>query len=110
MKSKDLFRLSEAVNEDLSRLDAWLISNKFSLIVAKGQSMLVSTKAKRKALDMSNENLQVKVQGTELEVVSSVKYLRNQMNVALQTLIYFHFLTVLKVVALFLQVIFVLRF
>ena len=47
-KSKDLSRLNEALNEDLSRLDAWLISNKLSLNVAKTQSMLDSTKAKRK--------------------------------------------------------------
>ena len=34
-KSKDLSRLKETLNEDLSRLDAWLISNKFSLNVGK---------------------------------------------------------------------------
>ena len=100
-KSRDLCRVNEALSEDLSYLDAWLISNKLSVNVAKTQSMLVSTKAKRKALDKSNQNLQIKVQGTELEVVSNVKYLRNQMNVALQTFIYFHFLTVLKVVTVF---------
>ena len=72
-KSKDLFRLNEALNEDLSLLDAWLISNKLSLNVAKTQSMLVSTKAKRKALDTSNHNVQVKNNGTELEVVSKIK-------------------------------------
>ena len=37
--------------------------------------MLVSIKAKKKALDNSNQNLQVKIQGTELEVFSKVKYL-----------------------------------
>ena len=50
-KSKDLSRLNEALNKNLSRLDAWLISNKLSLNVAKTQPILVSTKAKRKALD-----------------------------------------------------------
>ena len=70
-KSKDLPLLNEAVNEDLSRLDAWLISNKLSL-KAKAQSMLDSTKAKRKALDKSNQNLQVKVNGTELVVVGKL--------------------------------------
>ena len=74
-KSQDLFRLNEVLNEDLSRLDAWLISNNMSLNVAKTQSMLVSTKAKRKALDKSSQNLQVKIYGTELEVVSKIKYL-----------------------------------
>ena len=37
--------------------------------------MLVSTKAKRKAIDKSNQNLPVKINGTELEVVSKIKYL-----------------------------------
>ena len=73
-KSKDLSRLNEALNEDLSRLDAWLISKKLSLNVAKTQSMLVSTEVKRKALDKSSQHLQVKINGTELEVVSKIKY------------------------------------
>ena len=74
-KSKDLSRLNETLNEDLSRLDAWLSSNKLSLNVAKTQSMLVSTKAKRKDLDTFNQTLQVKINGTKLEVVSKIKYL-----------------------------------
>ena len=74
-KSKDLSRLNEALNEDLSCLDAWLINNKLSLNVAKTQSMLVSTKVKRKTLDRSSQHLQVKINGTELEVVSKIKYL-----------------------------------
>ena len=52
-----------------------MINNKLSLNVAKTQSMLVSTKAKGKALDKSNQNLQVKINGTELEVVNKIKYL-----------------------------------
>ena len=44
IKSKDLSRLNEALNEDLLRLDAWIISNR----------VLVSTKAKRKAVNESN--------------------------------------------------------
>ena len=63
------------MNEDLSRLDAWLISKKLSLNVAKTQSMLVSTKAKGKAFYKSNQNLQVNINGTELEVVSKIKHL-----------------------------------
>ena len=74
-KSKDLSRLNETLNEDLSHLDTWMISNKLSLNVAKTQSMLVSTKARRNALDRSNQNLQVKIHGTELEVVSKIMYL-----------------------------------
>ena len=74
-KSKDLSWLNEALIEDFSRLVAWLIGNKLSLNVAKTQSMLVSTKAKRIAIDKSNQNLQVKIDGTELEVVSKIKHL-----------------------------------
>ena len=37
--------------------------------------MLVSTKAKREALDNPNQNLQVEINGTELEIVSKIKYL-----------------------------------
>ena len=65
----------EALNEDLSRLDAWLISNKLSFNVANTQSMLVSTKAKRRAPDKSNQNRQVKVHGTTPAVISKIKYL-----------------------------------
>ena len=79
-KSKDLSRLNEAINEDLSHLDTWLISNKLSLNVAKTQSMLVSTKAKKNALDRSNQNIQVKIHGTELEVASKIKYLGVQLD------------------------------
>ena len=74
-KFKGLSWLNESLNADLSCLDAWLIGNKFSLNVAKTQSMLVSTKAKRKPLDTSNQNLQVKINGTELEVARKISYL-----------------------------------
>ena len=37
--------------------------------------MLVSTKAKRKALNETNQNLQVNITGTELEVVGKIKHL-----------------------------------
>ena len=74
-QSKDLSRVNEALHEDLSRLDAWLISNKLSLNVAKTKAMLVSTRAKRKALNKSNQNLKVNINGTELEVVSKIMLL-----------------------------------
>ena len=76
-KSKDLSRLNRALNEDLSRLDAWLISNKLFLNVAKTQSMLVSTKTKGKMLDKSSQNLQVQTYGTELELKLLAKSLKN---------------------------------
>ena len=80
LQSKDLSRLNEALNEDLEHLDTWLTSNKLSLNVAKTQSMLVSTKAERNVLNMSNQNLQIKIHGTELEVVNKIKYLGVQVD------------------------------
>ena len=80
LQSKDLSRLNEALNEDLEHLDTWLTSNKLSLNVAKTQSMLVSTTAKRNALNVSNQNLQIKLHGTELEVVNKIKYLGVQVD------------------------------
>ena len=74
-KFEDISWLNEALNEDLLCLDSWLSSNKLSLNVARTQSMLFSNKAKRKALDKSSLNLHVKLNGTELEVVSKIKYL-----------------------------------
>ena len=73
-KSTDLSWINESLNEDLSHLDAWLTSNKLSLNVARIQSMLVSTKAKRIALDRFKQNLQFKIIGMGLEVVSKIKY------------------------------------
>ena len=80
LQSKDLSQLNEALNEDLSHLDTWFTSNKLSLNVAKTQSMLVSTKAKRNALNMSNQNLPMKIHGTELEVVNKIKCLGVQVD------------------------------
>ena len=57
------------------RLEAWIISNKLFFNVAETQSKLVYIKAKWKALDKSNENLQVKINGKEIEVVSKFKCL-----------------------------------
>ena len=71
-KSKDLSQLNEALNEDLLRLDACLISNKLSLNVAKTQSVLVSNKAKRKALDKSSQNLQVKLVERSLKLLAKL--------------------------------------
>ena len=74
-KSRDVSRLNEALDKDLLHLDAWLIINKLFLNVARTQSMLDSTKAKGKALDRSNQNPQIKINGTELESVSKIKHL-----------------------------------
>ena len=75
MQMRQVCALNPIIYEDLSCLDAWLISNKLFLTVAKTESMLVSTKAKRKAVDKSNQNQRVKINGMELEVVGKIKYL-----------------------------------
>ena len=74
-KSKDLSWLNEALNEDLSHLYDRFISNKLFLNAAKTQSMLISTKSNWKTFDKPNQNLQVKIHGSRLEIVSKVKYL-----------------------------------
>ena len=49
-KSKDLSRLNEGLNEDLSCLDSWLSSNKLSLNVAKLNQCWFLPKLKGKPL------------------------------------------------------------
>ena len=46
LKSRDISRLNEAINDALAHLDSWWKGNKLSLNVAKTQSMLIATKTK----------------------------------------------------------------
>ena len=41
--SKDMSQLNKEINEDLEKLDEWLMSNKLSLNVAITHSMLISS-------------------------------------------------------------------
>ena len=44
-------------------------------VVKEGARMASMLNSSRKALENSNQNLQVKIHGAELEVVSKIKYL-----------------------------------
>ena len=77
LKSKTLSRLNESLNVDLSHFDTWLISNKLSFNVAKTHSMLVSTKAKRNAIDRSNQN---QIRAVSSKVFSGLGVLRHAKN------------------------------
>ena len=46
----NIYLLNEVINEDLKQVEKWLNGNKLSLNVMKTHSMLISTKAKHKAL------------------------------------------------------------
>ena len=73
LKSKDVSQLNEAINDDY--LDSWLKGYKFSLNVAKTQSMLIATKPKHQTLNNAAEKLNLKIRGSELDVVKKTKHL-----------------------------------
>ena len=74
-QSHDLTQLNEAINSDLSKLETWLLGNKFSLNVAKTHSKLISIKQKHNSLESRNEALELKIRDNGLEVVQKTKYL-----------------------------------
>ena len=41
--SKDMSQLNKEINDDLEKLDEWLMGNKLSLNVAKTHSMLIAS-------------------------------------------------------------------
>ena len=82
-QSHDLTQLNEAINSDLSKLEAWLQGNKLSLNVAKTHSMLISTKQKHNSLKSRSEALELKLRDNELEVVQKTKYLGVQIDCSL---------------------------
>ena len=79
-QSSDINELNEAINIDLKQLDIWLQGNKFSLNVAKTNSMLVSTKQKHNILKSRNGDLDLKIRDNELEVIQKTKYLGVQID------------------------------
>lgn len=78
--SKDITQLTEAINEDLRKLDTWLKGNKLSLNVTKTHSMLITTKHKKKHLEISNQTFQPSIRETRVEVASNTKYLGVQID------------------------------
>lgn len=71
-------QLNEAINEDLGKLDMWLKGNKLSSNIAKTQSMLITTKHRKKYLQISGQTYQPSIRKTCIEVVSNNLYLSVQ--------------------------------
>ena len=69
--SKNISQLNWAINEDLGKLDRWLKGNKLSLNVTKTHSMLITTKHKKKYLDISDQTFQPSIRETSVEVASN---------------------------------------
>ena len=76
----DTTQLNKAINSDLLLVEQWLRGNKLSLNVMKTHSMLISSKEKHKILKNHNDFLELRIQGAELEVVQSTKYLGVQVD------------------------------
>ena len=71
--SKNISQLNWAINEDLGKLDRWLKGNKLSLNITKTHSMLITTKHKKKYLDISSQTFQPSIRETSVEVASNTK-------------------------------------
>ena len=74
-QSHNLAQLNEAINSELKQLDTWLNGSKLSLNVVKTSSMLISNKQRYKIIKDSNEGLQLHINGDELALVQSSRYL-----------------------------------
>ena len=78
--SKDMPQLNKEINEDLEKLDEWLIGNKLSLNIAKTYSMLSASQQKHKSLSRSDIRFEPKIRGKEIEIHSKAKYLGVQID------------------------------
>ena len=74
-QSPNINKPNEVINNDLEKLQKWLMGNKLSLNAKKTQSMLIPTKQKHTILRNLDLKLSVKIRDHELEVVDTTKYL-----------------------------------
>ena len=74
-QTSDISNLNNVINNDLMQLDTWLKGNKLSLNVAKTNCMLISTEQRHSHLQNRNEDLQLTMRSTELEVIQKNNYL-----------------------------------
>ena len=79
-QSLDINKLNEVINNDLEKLQKWLMGNKLSLNAMKTQTMLISTKQKHTILRNQDLKLSLKTRDHELEVVDTTKYLGLQID------------------------------
>ena len=68
---RDLAKLSKIIERDLYNISRWITSNSLKMNVVKTQLMVLNRKSKDKKV----EQIQVSIDGTELNKQSSVKYL-----------------------------------
>ena len=78
--NEDISQLNRAMNRDLEDLDSWLKGNKLSLNIVKTQSMLIATKPWHKVLNNAAENLKLEILGSELDIVTKIRYLGVQVD------------------------------
>ena len=78
--SKDVPQLNREINEDLEKLDKWLMGNKLSLKLAKTHSMLIVSQQKHKSLAHSDIRFDPKIRETDIEIRSKAKYLGVQID------------------------------
>ena len=77
---KDISHLNGAITKDLGKPDRWLKGNKLSLNVTKTHSMLITTKHKKKYLDIFGHTFQPFIRETNVQVASNTKYLGVQLD------------------------------
>ena len=65
-QSLDINKLNEVINNDLEKLQKWLMGNKLSLNAMKAQSMLMSTKQKHTILRNQDLKLSLIIRDHEL--------------------------------------------
>ena len=73
-------QLNKANNNDVTKLESWLKSNKLSLNAMRTQSMLISTKQRQPVLKNLDQKLSLDIRDHELEVVEKNRYFGLQMD------------------------------
>ena len=79
-QSLDINKLNEDINNDLEKLQKWLMGNKLSLNAMKTQSMPISAKQKLTILRNQDLKLSLKIRDHELEVIDTTKHLGLQID------------------------------
>ena len=74
-QSLDINKRNEVINNDLEKLQKWIMGNKLSLNAKKTQSMPIFAKQKLTILRNHDLKLPLKIRDHELEVVDTTKYL-----------------------------------
>ena len=78
--SKDVHQLNREINEDLEKLDEWLMGNKLSFNVAKTHSMLIAFQQKHKSLANPDIRFDPKIREKKIKIRSKAKYLGFQVD------------------------------